>query len=105
MFSLELSFEGLAHFLPLGRTLEAVGRLVAESIDSPIIVPSVSRCLVGLMIPSDSSLVGLYQCRLTIQITLLTCGSARRGLSGLFSVTEAGRIHNQMALKTKTDIL
>ena len=76
VFSLELSFEGLAHFLPLGRTLEAVGRLVAESIDSSIIVPSVSRCLVGLMIPSDSSLVGLYQCRLTIQI-MLTCGSAR----------------------------
>lgn len=73
VFSLELSFEGLAHFLPLGRPLEVVWMLGRASIPPPSC--HLSSALLGLIIPSDSSLAELHQCRVTIQIAL-TCGGA-----------------------------
>lgn len=59
LFSLELSLEGLAHFLQLGQWLKAF-RMARRGHWSSTIIPSVLSCLLGLMIHSDSFLLWLY---------------------------------------------
>lgn len=72
VFSLELSFEGLAHFLAPTTGKGGGGvcwRKREREHRSSIITPSAPGCLLGLTTLPDSSLARLYQRRVTVQIT------------------------------------